>query len=71
MIGTGDYMCYLIEEGLKCLGSITTDWILLCALFGGACLFLFVCWIIVLVFRIKTKDLFDQDRKNSEDSVMN
>jgi hypothetical protein len=60
MVGTGYYTSYLIEYGIKCLGSIVTDWLLLAILFGVSLVLLLICWIYLVFFRTKTKQPFQE-----------
>ena len=45
MVGTGYYLSYIVEEGIKCLSSIQTDWLVLGGLYGLALVCLAICWV--------------------------
>lgn len=51
MVGFGYFMSYLIEEGVKCLDSLYSDWVAIVVLQGIALAMLSICWGYLLLFK--------------------
>ena len=58
MIGTGYFISYIIEEGVKCYSSVDINWIILGILYGLALVLGLICWIYVVCFWGRNFDLF-------------
>lgn len=51
MVSFSYFMTYLIEEGVKCLDYLFSDWLAIVVLQGIALAMLFICWGYLLVFK--------------------
>lgn len=47
MIGTGYYLTYIVEYGVRCLEYVLSDWIILFIFIGLTFICLLVCWIYI------------------------